>query len=555
MQKALPIGNDQFRIVREKDYYYIDKTLLIKEFLEQRDTASLITRPRRFGKTLNMTMLREFFDITRDSREIFKGLAIMDTKYASLINTKPVIYFSFKDCSGKTQDELKVRLSKEILKEYQRYAVIFESGSQDKRDVYVRIFYNNLEKLISCSMSFAELSAYVEELIRVVHDHYGAAPILLIDEYDQPVLSSYENGYRKELGDFFSSFYGSALKGNEYMDQALLTGIQRVAKESIFSKLNNISIYTVIDECYSDKFGITKKEAEKLLCDFNMELSAVVKEKYDGYRFGRYDIYNPWSLLCYIRKGRAENFWVNTSTNYLVKEAVKKADERFRREFDELIEKKTVRVGINLETSFIELQDNYSLWGLLVNAGYVTVEDVEDESFMKVRIPNEEVCAEFRKILAEQANISDMDLQGMFRCLLEKDMEGFLKIYRDIVISCTSYFDAKENAYHMLFLGMCISVRGIYEVSSNLEQGHGRSDITLKALEPGRPHIILEFKQGSDVETLKKSALKQILKKQYYSGLSGEVLCVGIAHDKKQCALTWESITVTGSGQAVRENI
>ncbi|MCA5960630.1 AAA family ATPase [Blautia sp. RD014234] len=259
MQKALPIGNDQFRIVREKDYYYIDKTLLIKEFLELRDTASLITRPRRFGKTLNMTMLREFFDITRDSREIFKGLAIMDTKYASLINTKPVIYFSFKDCSGKTQDELKVRLSKEILKEYQRYAVIFESGSQDKRDVYVRIFYNNLEKLISCSMSFAELSAYVEELIRVVHDHYGAAPILLIDEYDQPVLSSYENGYRKELGDFFSSFYGSALKGNEYMDQALLTGIQRVAKESIFSKLNNISIYTVIDECYSDKFGITKE--------------------------------------------------------------------------------------------------------------------------------------------------------------------------------------------------------------------------------------------------------------------------------------------------------
>lgn len=173
-------------------------------------------------------------------------------------------------------------------------------------------------------MSFAELSAYVEELIRVVHDHYGAAPILLIDEYDQPVLSSYENGYRKELGDFFSSFYGSALKGNEYMDQALLTGIQRVAKESIFSKLNNISIYTVIDECYSDKFGITKREAEKLLCDFGMELSAVVKEKYDGYRFGRYDIYNPWSLLCYIRKGRAENFWVNTSTNYLVKEAVKR---------------------------------------------------------------------------------------------------------------------------------------------------------------------------------------------------------------------------------------
>lgn len=137
-----------------------------------------------------------------------------------------------------------------------------------------------------------------------------------------------------------------------------------------------------------------------------------------------------------------------------------------------------------METSFIELQDNYSLWGLLVNAGYVTVEDVEDESFMKVRIPNEEVCAEFRKILAEQANISDMDLQGMFRCLLEKDMEGFLKIYRDIVISCTSYFDARENAYHMLFLGMCISVRGIYEVSSNLEQRHGRSDITLKALEP-----------------------------------------------------------------------
>jgi hypothetical protein len=544
-KKFLPIGNSNFRNIRKNNqFYYIDKSLFIKEFMEHRDKASLITRPRRFGKTLNMTMLREFFDITKESHAIFEGLEIMNTEYASYMNSHPVIFFSFKDCRGNTIDELRLALVEELLDEYCRFSTIL-GNEIDKNDLYYFNFYNKLSKLKKEEVSFSDISSSLKALIKAVYYYYKISPILLIDEYDQPILSSYENNYHKDLNQFFSIFYGSALKDNEYLERALLTGIQRVSKESIFSQLNNVTVYTVLDEIYAPYFGLCEQETRELLHYYELELNEDVKNFYDGYLFGSTHIYNPWSILNYANKKVLDPYWINTSTNYLIKESLRAADDMFLEKYNTLIEKGSVLAAVKLETSYIECMDEYTLWGLLVNSGYLTIAEPpeEDRLLLKLTIPNKEVLSEFQTIVAEQANISASDLAYMFKYLQKQDMEHFLKIYQSIVTSCTSYYDAKENAYHMLFLGMCISLGNLYKVTSNLESGYGRHDICLESLKKGNMHIVIEFKQGEDIEQLKNEALQQIIQQKYYAGLKGKILCIGIAHDKKKCALVHKIVT------------
>ena len=284
----------------------------------------------------------------------------------------------------------------------------------------------------------------------------------------------------------------------------------------------------------------TGNETRCVLKYYGLELTEDVKRKYNGYRFGGVEIYNPWSVLNYIKNKRLGDFWVNTSTNYLVRRALGSAGDHFRKDFDKLIEEGVTTAGVNLETSCMELQDTQSLWGLLVNSGYVTVISGHDSILMKMRIPNDEVKSELQKIIAEQAHVSDDNLCAMFQYLQDGDMEHFMSVYREIVMSCTSYFDAKENAYHMLFLGMCISLRGLYDVKSNLETGVGRSDIRLESLDAEKVHIIIEFKQGPNIVKLKEDALSQILDNRYYMGFNGKVLCIGLAYNKKECDMAWK---------------
>lgn len=535
--KRLPIGNDEFREIREKDYYYVDKTMLIYDFLAVGDKVTLIARPRRFGKTLNMTMIREFFDMNVDSADIFRGLKIMDTEYAAQMNSRPVIYMSFRNCKGKDMDFLSYQIRAELSREFNRFDELLGQGLQ-MGTYAARQFKQMLDLLENRDLPPKYMTTALADLTRVIHSHYKIPPLLIIDEYDQPIISSYGHGYHEEMGDFFSAFYGTGLKGNPDLGQAILTGIQRVAKESIFSQLNNPKIYTVMSERYSSYFGLTEAETGELLKYYGRPFNRQVRERYDGYHIAEQELYNPWSILNYADSGYLDNYWVNTSSNFLVRQALELASRGFWEDFDKLAAGGSTAVWLNLDTSYTERESNYSLWGLLVNAGYVTVEKRIDANSSVVRIPNEEVMSEFIVLVTEIAGIESQGLREMFFALTHKDFERFLEIYQNLVITSTSYMDARENAYHMLFLGMCMTLRGSYQVSSNLESGTGRSDITLKSLKKHLPNVIIEFKQGSDIEALKEEALGQIIKKKYYAGLEGEVLCIGLAHDKKRCAVS-----------------
>lgn len=542
IRKPLPIGIDSFRRLRENDYYYTDKSMLIADWMADGAQVTLITRPRRFGKTLNLDMVKEFFDINADSHNLFEGLAIMDTPWKEEINSRPVIFLSFRNCKDMKLNLLKL-LKSEILREYEQFPKAFQSLAGSQKATYQKIFAS----LVSGDEDWLSVNESIAFLIQTVSQFYKKNSILLIDEYDTPMASAYSEGYYEDLRPLFTSLYATALKGNPCLDRGLLTGIQRIAKESIFSGLNNLLVCTVKDRLYSPYFGFDEGETAALLQSYELELTEGVKTMYDGYRFGAKDLYNPWSLLNYAKTGELVPYWVNTSSNALIRQSILKADTAFFRSFEELILGGSTEVAVLLDTSFFELSNNATLWGMLLNAGYLTQAGKMDPltGFCEVCIPNLEVRREFQVIVAQYTKLGETSLAEMFHYLVSKrNIPAFLRAYREIVMTATSFHDAKENAYHMLMLGMCIYLDQEYEIASNLESGHGRSDITLKAKRPGLLHIIMEFKQGDNPEQLCHDAMKQIEDKQYYSGLYGEILLMGIAHRVKECAIETKIIQI-----------
>ena len=545
MEKKLAIGIDDFRRVREEDYYYIDKSLMIRDFIEYKKYVTLLTRPRRFGKSLNMSMLREFFDVTNDSRKLFQGLNIMSTEHRTLVNRTPVIHLTFKNCSGNTYEELKQSLAKAMREEYVKYDEIFGANIDRESNNY-HWFYQTFEKLKSESIGETSLKGSLSELMRTVSLHYNQRVIVLIDEYDHPLIKAHEKGFRDEFSTVYGGFLGEALKGNQYLEQALLTGIQRVVKESIFSELNNFVTYTVLSKQYSPYFGLTESETHQIFKEFGEGLQDDIRLYYDGYVFAGINMYNPWSILNYIDSGELKPYWINTSTNALIKESIQNADRDFMKAFERLIMNDEVEVSVNLEASFIELATSKTLWGLLVNSGYLTVTKEYASRIKRIKIPNLEVKDEFRGIVASYTNLGSDKLNELFDALIEQDMDKFLEVYQRLVYEYVSMYDVRENGYHMLFLGMAISVSGMYKITSNIEAGDGRPDIILESLQAKlRPHIVFEFKQGENVEKLKQDALEQILEKKYYTKLEGRILCIGISHNKKKCELVYKEIHVT----------
>ena len=532
MKKVLPLGEDDFRAIREKGNYYVDKTLLIKDFITSGNKVMLITRPRRFGKTLNMTMLRDFFDITGDSKEIFAGLNIMETKYANHMNSTPVIYLSLKGCTGEKVKDLKRAIAEEVRKEYVRFEPYL--ADVNKKDKRYSNYFKTLEMLEDDKIKDPLLKQSLFYLVKALYTRSDVRPILIIDGYDSPIIETDEK-IREKFTNFYEPFLTSVLKGNPNLGQAVLTGIQYVARESIFSKLNNMVVYTVLDDRYAQHFGFTEAQTVEVLANYDLVLNDDVKAYYNGYLFSDVEIYNPWSILNYAQEKRLRSHWYKTSTSELIFELIDTADDKFHGEFEELIENEKVTVNASLEESFFEYPGTETLWGLLVHEGYLTAisEDYELEILTAI-IPNNEIRSEFRMIVSTYTELSSETLQNMTMALAEGNMNGFYQAYEKLVLESMSKQNSKENAYFMLALAMTIYLRDLYDITSDVESGRG-SNIIMKSKDPQRPSIIIELKQGKNVEKLKHKALKRIEDNGNYAGLTGKVLCVGVAHNKKKC--------------------
>lgn len=543
MRKAIPLGVVDYETLKNQNYFFIDKSMMIYDFLMRKSTVTLITRPRRFGKTINMSMMSSFFDITKDSKEIFKDTKIVETEYISEMNQYPTIFISFANAKNDKWNVVK-EIKLQLRKEYDRYAHVFEQ----KMTVFEQ---NEYESLVQGLMTKNDgiLDSIIDALsflMERLEKYYHKKVMVFIDEYDTPFIEAHVGGYYEELRGGLSSLLHNALKTSTSLHYAMMTGIQRVAKENTFSDLNNLVVCTVKDPEYSQYFGFTEEETKQTLEYYDLSLNDEVKSMYDGYHFGEHDIYNPWSILNYASRKVLEPYWVNTSSNTMIKKAISSSDEAFERGYEELIRNGKLETTVKMDTSFFEVNNTENLWGLLVNAGYLTLHktiSIQDSLYI-IKIPNQEVQLEFRKLTAYHLKATETDLTVLFNSLKCCRKEDFEDRYRKILLTLPSYHDLKdENSYHMMLLGMCAWLSNEYEVISNREVGKGRCDIILKS-KKSQISYILEFKYTNDssvdLKQLAKSAIDQINSRKYDSELSGTVIRIGLAHYQKNVEIEWQ---------------
>ena len=543
MRKAIPLGVVDYETLKNQNYFFIDKSMMIYDFLMRKSTVTLITRPRRFGKTINISMMSSFFDITKDSKEIFKDTKIVETEYISEMNQYPTIFISFANAKNDKWNVVK-EIKLQLRKEYDRYAHVFEQ----KMTVFEQ---NEYESLVQGLMTkndgiLDNIIDALSFLMERLEKYYHKKVMVFIDEYDTPFIEAHVGGYYEELRGGLSSLLHNALKTSTSLHYAMMTGIQRVAKENIFSDLNNLVVCTVKDPEYSQYFGFTEEETKQTLEYYDLSFNDEVKSMYDGYHFGEHDIYNPWSILNYASRKVLEPYWVNTSSNTMIKKAISSSDEAFERGYEELIRNGKLETTVKMDTSFFEVNNTENLWGLLVNAGYLTLHktiSIQDSLYI-IKIPNQEVQLEFRKLTAYHLKATETDLTVLFNSLKRCKKEDFEDRYRKILLTLPSYHDLKdENSYHMMLLGMCAWLSNEYEVISNREVGTGRCDIILKS-KKNQISYILEFKYTNDssvdLKQLAKSAIDQINSRRYDSELSGTVIRIGLAHYQKNVEIEWQ---------------
>ena len=544
MKKALPIGVDDYRRLKENNYYAVDKTLMIEEFLQRQSIVTLITRPRRFGKTLNMSMMAEFFDITKDSKEIFNDTNITKSLYASNMNQYPTIFVSFANAKG---DQINVvqQIKEQLRNEYNRYEHIFNNLSKFEEDDYKQVIDGLMSK------SDGKLNNIIDALsflMKILEKYYQRKVMLFIDEYDIPFIEAHVNGFYDEIKNGLASLLHNSLKTSNSLQYALLTGIQRVAKENIFSDLNNLVVCTVKDHTYDKYFGFNEQETKELLEYYDLKLNEDVKQMYDGYHIGNQEIYNPWSIINYADSHELQPYWVNTSSNKMIKKAMIKKDQAFNQGYEKLVTKGYLQTLVHLDTSFFESRTTSSLWGLFVNAGYLTIAktiSLRDRIYI-IKIPNQEVQEEFMNLTAYYLDISDTLLADLFYALKITNQNLFITTYQRIIKSLPSYYDLKdENSYHMMMLGMCAWLSNEYEIISNKEIGKGRCDIILKAKGDFTSYIF-EFKYTKNnydnLDVLANKAIKQIEKRNYNLNLKGKVIYVGLAHLQKEVVIKWKEL-------------
>lgn len=554
---SVPIGNSDFREIREEGYYYIDKTGLIEELLHKQGTKiTLITRPRRFGKSLGMSMLAHFFDIREDSRRLFEGLKVSGNKELceKWQNQYPVLFLSFKDIDGLDFEGAKDMLRSRIFELCMEHSYLEKS---EKVSEYARTFFSQMSDIVNGKMTDAQLKTSISLIIQMMQKYYGKQVILLIDEYDVPVAKANINGYYEQMIDLIQGILSAALKDNTALKFAILTGCLKITKESIFTGTNNFTTDTISDRRYNEYFGFTHKEVEKLLQDAEMENKLeLVQQWYDGYHFGDMDIYCPWDVLNYVKKvleqglEKPENFWEHTSDNAVIEQFLEKTDFDVTEKFETLLSGNYIKETIseNLTYNFLASSEE-NLWSLLYMTGYLTKvkpEDMEkddklEEGQTALRIPNAEVTDIFRKSVVEwfHKKVMNSDRRELFSALWNGDAEALTELLSDLLFDTISFHDYAESFYHAFVTGMVVSAG--YIVESNYENGLGRSDIVVKDRRKRRA-VVIEAKIAADENTMEKecrNALFQIEEKQYARKLerSGfrKVIRYGISFYKKEC--------------------
>mgnify|MGYP004473009341 FL=1 len=542
MKPIVSIGNQDFRSIRENHNFYIDKTAFIREWWENQDIVTLITRPRRFGKTLNMSMVENFFSIQwKENDKLFRGLDIwQEEKYRKLRGQYPVIFLSFAPVKGETYSEVREGIVQTILDLYARYDYLRQSDALNEKE---KAYFD----YVNADMSNTIAAMALRRLSLCINLHYGKKALILLDEYDTPLQEAYVKGYWNELASFMSNLFNYTFKTNPYMERGLLTGITRVSKESIFSDLNNLEIVTTTSNKYSTAFGFTEAEVMNALKLFGLqEQSGEVKKWYDGFCFGKQnDVYNPWSITKYLDTGKFDSYWVNTSSNSLIGKLIQEGTPDIKIAMEDLLEGKTIETAIDEEIVFDQLENNSSaVWSLLLACGYLKVNRASDDGAggnYILSLTNYEVKNMFRRMIQGWFGKASVRYNDFIKALLSDDVDYMNQYMNQVAMQTFSFFDTgkkmadqeePERFYHGFVLGLMVELADQYRITSNRESGLGRYDIILEPLRKGKMAYVIEFKvhkakREKDLSETADNALRQIVEKNY----DAELLSRGISKD------------------------
>ena len=559
MLKGLPIGREDFKEIRENDFYYVDKTKYIEELLLDGTQVKLFCRPRRFGKTLSMSTLRYFFDIKNgeENRKLFDGLYISNSPLMSEQGKYPVIFITMKGIIGRDLEEVIKDIEVKIYELYNRYFFIEERLNPNAREVFNR--------LARKEGSIAEIKSSLRFLTQFLYEYYNQKVVLLIDEYDSPLLNAVEKGYYTEMKDFLRAFYGDALKTNEYLQMGVLTGIIRVTQAGIFSDLNNIENYTILKKSYSQYFGLLEAEVEEALKYYGIEYKLdEVRAWYDGYNFAGTEVYNPLSILKYIKEKELESYWINTSGNALIMEIIANSDDRVIKDLEKLFEEKELETVVDLELDMGKSLLESDIWSLMLSSGYLTIKEKIDRKNYIIKIPNKEIRTFFKDAFIKMVFKGTRYVEDVKRALLTKDLESFEIAFQNMVLESISFHNTTLNMkkeegkevdelaysevpYQMFMLGFLTSMQDKFFVTPEQESGLGRADILLEPRNKNGVGYILEIKaarKNNRISNLAKRAHKQIDSKIYETELRKrgvvDIVKIGIAFRGKEVEFHYE---------------
>jgi len=542
-KKPLPVGIDDFRKIIEEDYYYLDKTKMIEDILLDKAEVTLFTRPRRFGKTLNMSMLNYFFNLKnrKENRNLFEKLYISKSKYMDKQGEYPVIYLSFKDIKSLNWEDCYMETKILISNIYNEFNFLREKLNERDLKEFDSIWMK--EKEADWRNSLKNLSGYL-------YEYYGKKVVILIDEYDTPIVSGYYYGYKREVLDFYRSLYSTVLKSNVYLQFSVMTGILRIAKEGIFSGLNNLQVCNIFEEKFSESFGLTEDEVMEGLKYYNLEYEINdVKEWYDGYQFGNTEVYNPWSIINFLKHRKLKPYWQGTAGNEMINELIDRGNKELLDDLEKLFRREKIYKRIRDFTEF--RGDIDEIWEIFLYSGYLTTAGELENREYPLRIPNREILEFFEDRFIDRFTGGYQKFSDIIKYLKTGDIEKFGEGLQDEILSSLSYFDTdKDEKYYKVFLvGIFVALMNDYVRLSERESGYGRADLVLEPREKKKLGYIFEFKISRNEEELERYAeegFNQIKEKKYDIELRNrgvtEIIYIGLAFYRKKLKIKYEKI-------------